>query len=285
MGETLPGQDATQPVILMVDDTPANLGVLFELLSDSGFRVLVAEDGPSALTRAAYVKPDLILLDIMMPGMDGFEVCARLKQQAETAAIPVIFMTALSDTEDKVRGFELGAVDYIAKPFQDSEVLARVRTHLALQNLQRQLVASEERLSRIIASALDAIISVDQNGRITLFNPAAERVFQTTLDQVLRQPVQCLFDEELGKFFANYCQQAAPPITLPDGVHALRLDGGTFPIEGSLSSAELNGQPVYIFILRDLSEQTRNEAERRKLESLTLYLSEEIRAAHEIDDI
>ena len=285
MGETLPGQDAAQSVILMVDDTPANLGVLFELLSDSGFRVLVAEDGPSALTRAAYVKPDLILLDIMMPGMDGFEVCARLKQQAETAAIPVIFMTALSDTEDKVRGFELGAVDYIAKPFQDSEVLARVRTHLALQNLQRQLVASEERLSRIIASALDAIISVDQNGRITLFNPAAERVFQTTLDQVLRQPVQCLFDEELGKFFANYCQQAAPPITLPDGVHALRLDGGTFPIEGSLSSAELNGQPVYIFILRDLSEQTRNEAERRKLESLTLYLSEEIRAAHEIDDI
>ena len=118
---------ARKPLILLVDDTPTNLGVLFELLKGRGFKVSVAEDGESALEQVNYARPDLILLDVLMPLMDGFTTCERLKAQPETREIPVIFMTALTDTVDKVKGFELGAVDYITKPFQQEEVLARIR--------------------------------------------------------------------------------------------------------------------------------------------------------------
>jgi DNA-binding response OmpR family regulator len=102
---------ANQGIILIVDDTPANLGVLFNFLADSGFQVAIAEDGESAIQIAEYATPDLILLDILMPEMDGFETCYRLKANQRTAEIPVIFMTALTETVDKVKGLNLGAVD------------------------------------------------------------------------------------------------------------------------------------------------------------------------------
>jgi|JI91814BRNA_FD_contig_81_685331_length_2181_multi_2_in_0_out_0_2 signal transduction histidine kinase len=135
--------------ILIVDDTPHNLGVLFEYLTSYSFKVLVAIDGESALEQAAYTKPDIILLDVMMPSIDGFEVCQRLKANQETQDIPVIFMTALSDTVDKVRGFNMGAVDYITKPLQHEEVLGRVQTHLTLRSLQKELKAKNEELYQI----------------------------------------------------------------------------------------------------------------------------------------
>jgi len=113
-------------VILIVDDTPTNLEVLLDFLEDSGFKVLVAEDGESAIEGAEYSPPDLILLDVIMPGIDGFETCRRLKTNQATQDIPVIFMTALTETVDKVRGLSLGAVDYITKPLQHEEVLARI---------------------------------------------------------------------------------------------------------------------------------------------------------------
>lgn len=125
--------------VLMVDDTSANLQVLQATLEVRGYRLLAARDGASALSAAAKARPDLILLDIMMPGMDGYEVCRRLKTDPATRDIPVIFLSALSQTADKVKGFELGAVDYITKPFEPAEVIARVNTHLTLRCLQRQL--------------------------------------------------------------------------------------------------------------------------------------------------
>ena len=103
--------------VLVVDDNPTNLSVLVNLLRDVGLRVLVATDGESAIEQITYIKPDLILLDVMMPGIDGFETCQRLKANPETVKIPIIFMTALSETVDKVRGLSLGAVDYVTKPF------------------------------------------------------------------------------------------------------------------------------------------------------------------------
>ena len=139
----MPNEDVT---ILVVDDTPKNLDVLFTLLSSLGFETLFALDGESALQRAEFGHPDLILLDIMMLGMDGFETCRRLKTNEKTREIPVIFMTALSDTVNKVKGFELGAVDYITKPIQAEEVLARVRTHLTIQQLQKDLQTKNEEL-------------------------------------------------------------------------------------------------------------------------------------------
>ncbi|KYC43841.1 hybrid sensor histidine kinase/response regulator [Scytonema hofmannii PCC 7110] len=130
-------------LILVVDDTPANLAVTSEALTDAGFEVAIAKDGERAIKQAERNLPDLILLDIMMPGIDGFETCRRLKASPITQEIPIIFMTALSDTTDKVTGFNLGGVDYITKPFQEAELLARVKTHLKLrlltQNLEQQV--------------------------------------------------------------------------------------------------------------------------------------------------
>src|SRR5215470_6637445 len=138
--------------ILVVDDTPANIGFLLDTLTKAGHRVRVATDGESALEQAQYSPPCLILLDVMMPGIDGFETCRRLRRIPKLAQIPVIFMTALSDAQDKVRAFEAGANDYIPKPFQYEEVLARVRNHLARRSLEQQLEhANAELEARVTA--------------------------------------------------------------------------------------------------------------------------------------
>ena len=137
-----------KPTILVVDDTPTNINLLLEYLGQQGFKVLVAIDGESAIEQAGFAQPDLILLDVLMPGIDGFETCRRLKQDAATRSIPVIFMTALSETVDKVRGFKVGAVDYVTKPLQHDEVLARVTAHLTIQNLQRELQDANECLEQ-----------------------------------------------------------------------------------------------------------------------------------------
>lgn len=125
--------------ILLVDDTPTNLKVLSEALQGQGWKTLMATDGESAIEQAEYALPDLILLDVMMPGIDGFETCQRLKANAKVQHIPIIFMTALSDSINKVRGLELGAVDYITKPFQQEEVVARVKLHLSISHLNQSL--------------------------------------------------------------------------------------------------------------------------------------------------
>jgi two-component system NtrC family sensor kinase len=136
------------PTVLIVDDTPTNLGVVVEFLEENGFRVVVAQDGKEGLQRAAFIKPDLILLDVMMPGMDGFEVCRQLKATIATRDTPVIFMTALADTASKLEGFKVGGVDYITKPLAIEEMLARVTTHVALRSTQQKLDQQNQRLQR-----------------------------------------------------------------------------------------------------------------------------------------
>lgn len=141
---------ATPPhTILIVDNTPANLGVVVESLEDRGFQVVVAQDGEEGLQRADFVQPDLILLDVMMPGLDGFEVCRRLKVLASTRDIPGIFMTSLTETENKITAFQAGGVDYV-KLLQIDEVMARVSTHLHLHAMQQQLEAQNAQLQREI---------------------------------------------------------------------------------------------------------------------------------------
>lgn len=146
MTSTVP--DSQQKTILVVDDVPANVGLLVEYLEDHGFRALVAQDGEDGLMRAQFVQPDLILLDVMMPNMDGFETCRRLKATEQIKDIPVIFMTALTDTSDKVAGFAAGGVDYVTKPFQIEEVIARINTHLALRQAVKTLEMAQEELMR-----------------------------------------------------------------------------------------------------------------------------------------
>jgi len=146
-----PAQPASGGTILIVDDMPANLEVVTSHLERQGYRAVVALSGDEGIERAEYVQPDLILLDVMMPGIDGFEICRRLKGNERTRAIPVIFMTALADTTDKLAGFAAGAVDYVTKPLNGAEVLARIESHLALYALRRQLAAQNAQLQQEIA--------------------------------------------------------------------------------------------------------------------------------------
>ncbi len=136
----------TTESILLVDDNPTNLQVLFQTLDGVGCKLLIAKNGEMAISIAGKALPDLILLDIMMPDIDGYEVCRQLKSNAATSDIPVIFLSALGDTEDKVKGLQLGAVDYITKPFQPDEVIARVNTHLTIHRLKREVESQKDQL-------------------------------------------------------------------------------------------------------------------------------------------
>jgi DNA-binding response OmpR family regulator len=129
----------SQGTVLLVDDTLENLDVLDELLSEQGYEVRRAINGPMALRAVAADPPDLILLDIMMPEMDGYQVCTEIKKNATTWDIPIIFISALDDVFDKVKAFQVGGSDYLSKPFQSDEVLARVKAHLMQAYLQKEI--------------------------------------------------------------------------------------------------------------------------------------------------
>jgi signal transduction histidine kinase len=143
--------------ILLVDDNPNNLKVLSEAIQGHGWKALMATDGESALEQTEYAHPDLILLDVMMPGMDGFETCRRLKDNPITQKIPVIFMTALADAKDKVQGLEIGAVDYITKPFQQEEVIARLKLHLKIAHLTMTLEEKVKERTAELSNSLEQL--------------------------------------------------------------------------------------------------------------------------------
>lgn len=144
--------------ILLVDDQPTNLHVLVQTLEGRNYHLLVAKNGEAALSIASKTSPDLILLDIMMPDMDGYEVCRRLKADPATQGIPVIFLSALGETKDKVHGLDLGAVDYITKPFQPEEVITRVNTHLTVHRLKKEISNKNKEL-REINEGLERIVA------------------------------------------------------------------------------------------------------------------------------
>jgi putative nucleotidyltransferase with HDIG domain len=163
--------DISTDYILAVDDTPASLRLLTDILAGEGYLVRSAINGELALHAATVQPPKLILLDVNMPGMDGFEVCRRLKQEPILNEIPVIFVSALSEMPDKLKGFEIGGVDYVTKPFQRDELLARVHTHLQLYNLSnhleemvaertRSLKESEERLKKTMLNSVSAVAAM-----------------------------------------------------------------------------------------------------------------------------
>lgn len=201
--------------ILIVDDNPANLEMLLEFLADAGFTVLVAEDGESAITGAEYAPPDMILLDVLMPVMDGFETCRRLKANPLTQDIPIIFMTALTETVDKLKGLSLGAVDYVTKPLQHEEVLARIELHLKLRKLTKTLQEQNQRLEREICErkqaeqkiyeqaallniTTDAILVRDFDSKISFWSQGAEHLYGWQATEVIGNNVnQLLYQSEL----------------------------------------------------------------------------------------
>ncbi|MBW4623446.1 MAG: response regulator [Cyanosarcina radialis HA8281-LM2] len=186
--------------ILVVDDIPTNIRVLVELLSQSGFKVAVAKSGKNALEIIDRHPPNLILLDIMMPEMDGFEICRRLKTNPHTQDIPVVFMSALDDTVDKVKGLEIGAVDYITKPIVCEEALARIRVHLQLQKSKLRLVEEEKMaaLGRLVAGVAHEINTPIGAIQASISNITA--AIQESIQQ-LPQVLQQLTSEQSIAFF------------------------------------------------------------------------------------
>jgi signal transduction histidine kinase len=180
--------------VLIVANMSGQSGVLFDYLVGFGFKVLVARDGESALAIAEDTEPDIILLDVILPGIDGFETCRRLKENEATRHIPVIFITALASTVDKVRGLSLGAVDYITKPIQSEEVLVRLKTHLTLQGLQNELQEKNERLQEEIITREKLIAELD--------------AFAHTVAHDLKNPVGITMTH--AQFLLSYGTKAKP---------------------------------------------------------------------------
>jgi DNA-binding response OmpR family regulator/DNA-binding CsgD family transcriptional regulator len=228
--------------VMIVDDTPANLAVLSDALEEQGYRVLVATDGFSALEQLRYVRPDVILLDGMMPGMDGFETCRQIKLNSATRQIPVLFMTALGDLDNLVRGFDEGAIDYIVKPFRNEEVLARVGAHIA----QGRTVL---RVEQLLAQSGLAALSVDAAGNITWMTEAAAALLEESADDTVaqsgavRKMPAALFDavlsyiaaqngEQPAKFFCNRLSvKISPCLHAPEYLLLLQKGNGDWNLE------------------------------------------------------
>lgn len=161
--------------VLIVDDVPANLAMLHDALDAEGYQVRVATDGMRALESARRMPPDLILLDAMMPGLDGFETCRQLKADFALRQIPVVFMTGLTDTEHVVQGFQAGGIDYVTKPIRPREVLVRIASHLRNSRMYTEAQQAAD-------AAGDAMITVDHDGRMQSGTPLARRWLEGVLD-------------------------------------------------------------------------------------------------------
>jgi putative two-component system response regulator len=155
-----------QATVMVVDGTPANLGMLEEILRGAGYQVVTARGGRAALEQAPRVAPDLILLDLVMAEMDGIELCRRLKADRELHAVPVMFISALDDVASKVRAFEEGAVDYVSRPFAAEELLARVRTQLALRAARRALEREQQGLECAVGQRTEQLLHAQRIARI-----------------------------------------------------------------------------------------------------------------------
>ena len=200
--------------ILIVDDNPNNLAVLSSTLKDAGFAVRVAVDGESAIEQMSKGLPSLILLDVMMPGIDGFETCRRLKENPETLEVPVIFMTALADSEHKAKGLSIGAVDYITKPFNETEVIARIRIHLKMQNLLQTLKSQNQRLKQEIEQRQQAEQQLQQ------LNDELDHRVELRTVQLQKMQVELVQNEKmasLGNLVAGIAHEINNPIGFLNG--------------------------------------------------------------------
>ena len=293
---TVPAQDGEfrpGPVeILLVDDRPENLLALEAILEPLNQTLIRAHSGDEALRKLLLHDFAVILLDVQMPGINGFETARLIKSRERTKYIPIIFLTAISKDEEYVfQGYSVGAVDYLAKPFQPDILRSKVNVFVDLYLKQKQLseqqvllrasevrelelkhkleiTESEARFSEIVSSAMDAIIAFDTDGRISLFNRAAERMFGRPAEEGLAHDVRMLFPEPMRQeSLDRICRlsdteqgAAAPPTEHILPLTGVRAGGEEFPIEATVSCLDVRGKRTFTLIVRDISERKRTEA-------------------------
>ena len=251
----------TRATLLLVDDQIEAFQALIVFLEQSGFRIVIAKDGRTALQRAEKIRPDLILLDVLMPAPDGFETCRRLKQLDALKETPIIFMTGLSETLDKVKGFDVGGVDYLTKPVQHGEVLARINTHLTNARLRRQLREEKLRFQTLTEATFEGIL-LHQEGMILEVNPALEAMFGYSHSEVSGKQILEFIAPEFRQFVSERLQRKSER---PSEVEGLKKDGSSFPIEIQARSMPYNGAEARVVSIRDLSWRKALEKEKQEL--------------------
>ena len=260
----------TTDQLLLVDDDHASLQVLVATLEGHGYRLLVANSGVNALQILERVQPALILLDVLMPQMDGFEVCRRLKADPELASIPVIFLSALEHTSDKVRGLQLGAVDFITKPYQPDEVIARVGTQVKLARLKRELVDKNQQLLATNRHILDAmgegLLAIDRQQVVRYANPAVEQ-----LTGWRRQQMEGGLYQQQGLFGNDptACQMLAEVLAGGNGHRARdcrfrHSDGSELDVECSISPVEDAAGTGCVLVFKDITARMQAERDLRE---------------------
>ncbi len=257
-------QPRREAAILIVDDAPANLDLLRTMMSQQGYQTFVATSGERALSLARRVRPDLILLDVLMPGMDGLETCRQLKLHRGTQDIPVIFMSALNDTDDVVAGFERGAVDYIGKPLRMAEVCARVRTQLQLHANTGSHFEQAYRLRLVVDSMSEGLMIIEDEGGIQYSNPACDAYLGYEEGELAEHSITDLLGAGDADDYIEYFRQCA--LDAGGGkrkeaheVMVLHRDGVARAMELTLTPMRVASERLFIGLLRDISHRKQYE--------------------------
>ena len=249
--------------ILIVDDAPENLAALRKLMVEQGYQPFVATSGERALKIARRVHPDLILLDVMMPGMDGLETCRQLKSHAATQRIPVIFMSAKTDTDDVVAGFDIGAVDYIAKPLRLAEVRARVRTQLQIRSNSETQEEQAERLRTIVNNMAEGLLIIEADGRIQFTNPACDKYLGYQESELAGRAISDLLNPMVAQEYLEYFDRyaASPEMAHNHGTREVIIrhrNGSSVCMDLTLTPMYLR-QPLFIGLLHDITHHKQSE--------------------------
>ena len=257
--------DVRDAAVLIVDDTPANIGVLRNMLQTEGYQIFAATSGEAALKIVQQTPPDLILLDVMMPGIDGFETCRRLKANEETRDIPVIFVTAKIEPQDIVDGFQAGAVDYLSKPVRHEEVCIRVRTQLKIRKLHQTQREQNERFRAIVNNMAEGLLILEADSRIQFVNPmclnmlgySEQQLLGRSFGELLLEPYQHAYQIHFFPDNAAHSSREGLP-SGPKEVAVLRQNGEPLCLDLTLTALFLQ-QTFYIALLHDITQHKQSE--------------------------
>ncbi len=254
-----------EAAILIVDDTPASLDVLRTMMAQQGYQTFIADSGERAISIARRVRPDLILLDVVMPGMGGLETCRQLKLHPGTEDIPVILMSSLNGADDVVAGFDLGAVDYIGKPLRMGEVCARVRARL-LENAHGDTRGDQsQRLRMVVDNMAEGLMIIEASGRIQYTNPACDNYLGYQAGHLAGHTIAQLLAAPLAQEYLAWFERcAADPEGAPrQGAREVSIrhhDGTAQPMDLTITPMQVAGEQVFIGLLHDISHRKQYES-------------------------